>query len=91
MTINSKFRREITEEARDFLMYFRLARAYGKAGNPSMAKRIIDAAPVSTRSPEGAAQLLQRAVEAIQRIQARDYERRLQGLPPLEPKPPEIH
>ena len=90
MTIKRK--RSLTEEISDFAAYWQVASVYAKAGNMAMAKRILDAAPVpSKRSPEQEARLLQQACEAIRHFQARDAERRLQGLPPLEPDTPQFH
>jgi hypothetical protein len=93
MTISSKFRKQLAQEARDFVLIWRHASRYAKAGDSDMARRIIEAAPVSTAtcSPEESAWCLEQAHEAALRIQQRDVERRLQGLPPFEPSEPSIH
>jgi hypothetical protein len=71
MTTNRKFRRETTEAVRDFLMHWRLAKTYGDAGNPEMAKRIMDAIPVTSDHRHKAA-LIVAAFKAMQRIIARE-------------------
>jgi hypothetical protein len=93
MTVSDKFRRQLAEDARAFHELWRHASRYAKAGNPEMARRIIDSAPVRTSAGSAEEQewCLRQAQKAMLRIQLRDNERRQQGLPPFEPPVPSIH
>jgi hypothetical protein len=75
-----KRRREF-EEAKQFIEAFRLARAYGKAGRPAMARATLNLLKIERRepSPDGRARLLEQAVKRMKEIQASDREREEQG------------
>ena len=75
----------------EFVAAFRLARTYGRAGNPEMAKKIMDSVKRSPSRPEEREWSLKMACKRMREIQARNHERRLQGLPPFEPPDPSIH
>lgn len=92
MTISLKRRRQIAQEAREFHEAWKLASAYGTAGNSEMASRTLDTVKVSKpKSPDEEAWLLKRAKKRIGELLAEDHERRMQGLPRPEPKKPPIH
>jgi hypothetical protein len=86
-----KRRQQIAQEARAFHEAWQLAQVHAKAGNPDMAARIINSVKFSKSPRSERAWVMHCAIKRLRELQARNYERRMQGLPPFEPKPPPIH
>jgi hypothetical protein len=97
--ISDKRRREIMRElkegTKEFAEAWRLASAYGKAGDTKMRGYFMRSVKTKRRkrTPEEKAWVMQLARESLHRLLLREAERREQGLPPIETeyKKPSIH
>ena len=87
--INAKRRREVAQEAKKFGEAYKLASAYGKAGNTDMAKIFINSVKISKASET--TWLIRQALRRMHELAAEDNERREQGLPRPEYIKPQIH
>ena len=91
MTISSKRRRELVEEAKRFREAWRLAKSYVQAGKPVMAEASLTFLKMSKLSPAEKAAMFAAALKRGRELLAQEAERERQGLPPEENKKPPIH
>ena len=89
--LTDKRRREIIrqwrEGAKEFAEAWRLAGAYGRAGDTKMRDyfmRSVKTKRTKLHTPEEKALVFELARESLERVMRKEAERREQGLPPIE-------